>query len=247
MRLAVITQCSIRHLYAAKDEPGVSYLIDKAKTYERRRCGHRPEDHAEPLSAKECITSVVDPKDSKSNKHRYVVASQDLDVRRDMRSILGVPLVYINRSVMIMEPMADATAGNREREEKLKFRDGLKRGSGSLKRKRDDEEGGKSVGDEERTLKKSKQKKGPKEPNPLSVKKKKPKVDGASLKAVPKDSKKESGDGDGDGETAENAEGTGGTGKRKRKRKHKPTAENTAEVQQEAAGGEEQADGDDAL
>lgn len=241
----MITQCSIRHLYAAKDEPGVSYLIDKAKSYERRRCGHRPEDHAEPLSAKECITSVVDPKDSKTNKHRYVVASQDLDVRRDMRGILGVPLIYINRSVMIMEPMADATAGNREREEKLKFRDGLKRGSGSLKRKRDDEEEVKSTGDETRTPKKSKQRKGPKEPNPLSVKKKKPKVEGASLKTVSKESPKESGDGDGAGDTAENGEGSGATGKRKRKRKHKTAAENPAEGGQEAAG--EEADGADDL
>src|SRR6187402_1346142 len=135
----------MRHLYAAATEPGVSYLIDKAKTYERRRCGHRPEEFPEPLSAKECLVSVVDPKGSKTNKNRYVVASQDLEVRKHMRGVLGVPLVYINRSVMIMEPMASATSDNREREERVKFRAGLKRGSGSLKRKR--EEGGE---DEER-------------------------------------------------------------------------------------------------
>ena len=225
----MITQCSIRHLYAAKDEPGVSYLIDKAKTYERRRCGHRPEDHAEPLSAKECITSVVDPKDNKTNKHRYVVASQELDVRRDMRGILGVPLIYINRSVMIMEPMADATVGNREREEKSKFRDGLKRGSGSLKRKRDDEDGEKTGGEVDRTPKKSKQRNGAKEPNPLSVKKKKLKVEPASSKATPKAKESKVEDGEG-GETAEVAEGSAGaTGKRKRKRKHKSTVETGGE------------------
>ena len=46
--------------------------------------------------------------------------------------------MYINRSVMIMEPMAGATSGNREREERGKFRAGLKRGTprGSLRRKR---------------------------------------------------------------------------------------------------------------
>jgi len=46
--------------------------------------------------------------------------------------------LYINRSVMIMEPMAGATSGNREREERGKFRAGLKRGTprGSLRRKR---------------------------------------------------------------------------------------------------------------
>jgi U3 small nucleolar RNA-associated protein 23 len=47
---------------------------------------------------------------------------------------------------MIMEPMAGVTSENREREERGKFRAGLKRGTprGSLRRKReedDDDEG----------------------------------------------------------------------------------------------------------
>lgn len=82
----------MRHLYAASSDPGVSYLIEKAKTYERRRCNHLPEDYPQPLSAKDCLSSVVDPKGSLSNKHRYVVASQELEVRKHMRGILGVPL-----------------------------------------------------------------------------------------------------------------------------------------------------------
>ena len=53
----------MRHLYCAASESGVSYLIDKAKTYERRRCDHRPEDYPEPLSAKECLALVVDPEE----------------------------------------------------------------------------------------------------------------------------------------------------------------------------------------
>ncbi|KFY16179.1 hypothetical protein V492_01512, partial [Pseudogymnoascus sp. VKM F-4246] len=105
----MITQCSMRHLYNAAKEPGVSFLIDKAKLFERRRCGHLPADYPEPLSAESCINSVVDAKGSGRNKHCYVVASQDVEVRRKMRAVVGVPLVYINRSVMIMEPMADAT------------------------------------------------------------------------------------------------------------------------------------------
>jgi len=92
----VITQCSMRHLYKAAAEPGVSYLIDKAKTYERRRCGHRPEDYPEPLSTKDCLASVVDPKDNKTNKNCYVIASQELEVRKHMRGILGVPLSAFN-------------------------------------------------------------------------------------------------------------------------------------------------------
>ena len=124
----------MRHLYNAAKEPGVSFLIDKAKLFERRRCGHLPADYPEPLSAEACISSVVDAKGSGRNKHCYVVASQEVEVRRRMRAVVGVPLVYINRSVMIMEPMAEASGSQRDREEKGKFRDGLRggRASGSV-------------------------------------------------------------------------------------------------------------------
>ncbi|KUJ22595.1 uncharacterized protein LY89DRAFT_607309 [Mollisia scopiformis] len=181
----MVTQCSMRHLYKAKDEPGVSYLIDKAKTYERRRCGHHPDEFPEPLSEKECLSSVVDPKGSKHNKNCYVVASQDLELRKNMRTVLGVPMVYINRSVMIMEPMASTTVDNREREEKGKFRAGLKRASGSLKRKREDEDRedhNESVTED--LPKKKKKVKGPKGPNPLSVIKPKKKTEGDGLASI---------------------------------------------------------------
>jgi len=162
----------------------MSFIIDKAKLFERRRCNHLPDEYPEPLSAVECISSVVDPKGSKTNKNRYVIASQELDVRKEMRGVMGVPLVYINRSVMIMEPMAGATAQNRDREERGKFRDGLKRGSGSqgMKRKRndgeDDTERTEGAGDEVAAKKKKTHGKGPKGPNPLAVKKSKKRVDG---------------------------------------------------------------------
>ncbi|KAG9241483.1 hypothetical protein BJ878DRAFT_536507 [Calycina marina] len=210
----MITQCSMRHLYACASEPGVSYLIDKAKTYERRRCGHLPADHPEPLSAHDCISSVVDPKSSGANKHRYVVASQEDAVRRAMRAVAGVPLVYIKRSVMIMEPMADKTAGVRESAERGKFKDGLRRGVAG-KRKRDDGDVEKEGGNSQQAggeVQKKKARFGAKEPNPLSVKKKKPKK-GTSTSVEAKE---------------ENPEKTETMG-RKRKRKPKLTAEGSAE------------------
>ena len=213
----MITQCSMRHLYAAAKEPGVSYVIDRAKTFERRRCGHLPEDYPEPLSAKDCITAVVDPKNTQHNKHRYVVASQDIDVRKSMRKVLGVPLIYINRSVMIMEPMAEATSSNRDREEKNKFRDGIKgrvSGSVGMKRKRGDDEtegaeGKRTSGADGETATKKKKVYGlPKGPNPLSVKKAK------------KEDKTAKPKGDKDVVMAEAGDEEGGE-KKKRKRKHK--------------------------
>lgn len=227
----------MRHLYASSSQPGMSAVIDRAKGYERRRCGHRPETHPEPLSTKECLSSVVDPKDNKTNKNRYVVASQDQEVRKLMRGIAGVPLIYINRSVMIMEPMASVTADIRQREEKIKFREGLKRGSGSvgMKRKREDEDEdgaareNDTVGEDGKEKEKKKKKqRGPKGPNPLSVKKSKKK---AGAESEPKD---EQNNATTESKTDDSEPGA----KRKRRRKHKGSA-NAEGGADESAGGDE--------
>lgn len=177
----MITQCCIRHLYKAEPEPGQErekeQWIEVAKQAERRRCGHHELD--EPLSELECIQSVLDPKGSGTNKHRYVVATQDREVRAAMREVAGVPLVYINRSVMVMEPMAGRSAEVKEAEEKSKIRAGLKSRRGAEvtgeKRKADNEDGEEEEGEKEvdASVPKRKKPKGPSGPNPLSVKKSK--------------------------------------------------------------------------
>ncbi|KAH6606395.1 rrna-processing utp23 [Trichoderma cornu-damae] len=186
----LITQCEIRKLYADIDQPGGSAAIELAKTFERRRCGHHPDEYPKPLETMECMRSVVDPKSTGENKHRYVVASQNLDVRRMLRGIRGVPLIYIKRSVMILEPMADESVQIREREERRKFRAELKNALGKRKREekeeRDesegDDDGSESDGENaERNKaapapaseKKAKKNRGVKGVNPLSMKKKK--------------------------------------------------------------------------
>ena len=178
----MITQCSIRHLYNAS--PKNDAHIDTAKTFERRRCGHHLLE--QPLSTLECLSSVVDPKSSSVNKFNYVVASQDDNVRAKMRSIPGVPLIYIKRSIMVLEPMAGASSDVRTREERTKFKSGVVRtngrGSGVLgKRRREEDEGekeeergGTGVGVGRDELERKRRNKGPKGPNPLSMKK--PKV-----------------------------------------------------------------------
>jgi U3 small nucleolar RNA-associated protein 23 len=235
----MVTQCDMRHLYDAK--PKDEQLILQAKTYERRRCGHH--ELEKPLSSLECLSSCVDPKGTLTNKHRYVVATQDPKIRAFMRRIPGVPLIYISKSVMILEPMASATEDVREREERAKFKAGLKGRRGGPdageKRKRDnDDEGAREQegtsaeqpSGEARPQKK-KRVKGPKGPNPLSVRKpKKPKDQPPSgaQKGEPaksKSAKSEQAEHDGD-DTAVHSGGEGGEpGKRKRKRKHKPKGE----------------------
>ncbi|KAJ9156964.1 rRNA-processing protein utp23 [Coniochaeta hoffmannii] len=259
----LITQCSIRHLYASNSDPSVAAAIEVAKNVcERRRCGHHPDTHPQPLSTLECLSSVIDPAKNGTNKHRYCVASQEMDVRRAMRAVKGVPLIYVNRSVMILEPMPDATRRACEGEEKGKLRDGFVRNvrgkTAGEKRKRDDEEGSGSEGEgegegegedarqdaAEKKKKKKKKKYGKKEPNPLSVRKPKKKMNAEEkledeLRQIMK-KKKENGEKQEEAEKAEGGEGAEVTKpKRKRRRRHKAAAEGGAGGEDGAKNGEQ--------
>ena len=185
----MITQCCIRHLYDLEttndqEKREKDALIDVAKKAERRRCGHH--ELEEPLTELKCLESVVGGR----NKFGYVIATQDQEVRARMREIPGVPLIYINRSVMILEPMSPATAKARDTDERGKIRAGLKgrRPTGAAaktgeKRKREEEsdEVDGEMPDRARMIMaaeaeaseqgKKRKIKGPKGPNPLSVKK----------------------------------------------------------------------------
>ncbi|KAI5969310.1 hypothetical protein CANMA_001630 [Candida margitis] len=180
----MITQCCIQALYNGKNQDA----INLAKTFERRKCNHR-----EAIAPRECISSIVDI--NGENKHRYVVATQDLELRRKLRQVPGVPLVYMNRSVMVMEPLSNASAKYSEQWESKKLTGGL-----------NDLQAGKIVHEDEEDIEEEntgnepakKKRKGPKGPNPLSVKKKK---------------------------KAETTEKEDGETKHKRRRKHKKSGE----------------------
>ena len=190
-RRLVITQCSIRHLYTA--DPRVPDLVEQAKRFERRRCDHHTLD--EPLSTLACLSSIVDAKGQGANKHRYVVATQLAEVRAHLRRIPGVPLIYINRSVIIMEPMATVTEDARDRDERRKFRSMLRDTAAghrpSLKRTQDGElkeqtsepQSGSGLPATPAETSppprpKKAKRRGPKGPNPLSVKKPKKRANG---------------------------------------------------------------------
>ncbi|KAG8698751.1 hypothetical protein FRC09_007047 [Ceratobasidium sp. 395] len=80
--------------------PSAQPIVDMAKDFERRRCNHREAIENEP-----CVEGVV----GETNKHRYVVATQSTDLRNKLRKIPAVPVVHINRSVMVLEPCSEAT------------------------------------------------------------------------------------------------------------------------------------------
>lgn len=156
----LITQCAMEALYKSKNEEA----INLAKQFERRKCGHRPARKGEDeedgtLSAFDCIKSVVNVKGK--NKHRYVVATQKLRLRQVFHKLPGVPLIYIERSVMLMEDPSPATEQVRRQIDEAKLHTGLNDASEVLQK--DDQEEPTNI----------KKRKGPKEPNPLSAKRKK--------------------------------------------------------------------------
>ncbi|CCC69847.1 hypothetical protein NCAS_0D02660 [Naumovozyma castellii] len=186
----MITQCCMQALYEANDQNA----IELARRFERRRCNHNPKDPKTPI---ECIESVVNI--NGQNKHRYVVAAQDVAIRRKLRQVPGVPLVHISRAVMIMEPLSDASAKVSKRKENEKLYKGLNDPKYT---------GVKTAAEDVKIDDKPKPKKskyGPKSPNPLSMKKK---------KQEPKRNREDSTE---DQESSEN--------KKKRRRKHKPKTE----------------------
>ncbi|KAM4055076.1 fcf1 domain-containing protein [Hirsutella rhossiliensis] len=210
----MITQCEIRKLYARKDEPGVGEAIEAAKSCERRRCGHHPDEYPEPQSTMDCLLSVVDPKDKGENKHRYVVASQSQEVRRMLRGVRGVPLIYIRRSVMILEPMSDESAQTRAREERSKFRAEIKTALGKRKPGAWDDHEDTASDANVAEKPKSKKKRGPRGPNPLSMKKATKKTQGDAPLTKPMPSAEAPADAPADAPS-----------KRKRRRKNKAAVE----------------------
>nr|OQO25873.1 hypothetical protein B0A51_07655 [Rachicladosporium sp. CCFEE 5018] len=244
----MITQCCIRYLYdievADGDTEGKAQkegVIAVAKEAERRRCGHHELDS--PLAEMECILSILDPKNSGTNRHKYIVCTQDRAFRSRLRAIPGVPLVYINRSVMILEPMAEASETFREQEERGKMRAGLLGGRG-MKRQREEEGDGEGKEEEGRAEERVvKRKKGPKAPNPLSVKKSTKVVeksgrgekegDGEDGVAIRKSAKKEARNGhsvDGGDAAQDGVENVQDGERVKRKRKRKPKGNDMADA-----------------
>ncbi|KAI0036703.1 Fcf1-domain-containing protein [Vararia minispora EC-137] len=147
----MITQCCIHELYlqGKAQQPAV----DLAKSFERRRCNHK-----EAIPGDDCLLSVI----GDTNKHRYVIATLSNPLRSSLRSTPGVPVLHLNRTVLILEPPSDATLRAKALAEQNALAPSASEAA-NLKSATVDPQP-------------KKKKKGPKGPNPLSVKKKKTSV-----------------------------------------------------------------------
>ncbi|WVQ86290.1 hypothetical protein IAT38_008458 [Cryptococcus sp. DSM 104549] len=218
----MITQCCMEALYKLGKD--VQRTTDLAKTFERRKCNHRTA-----LEPDECLKDVI----GQTNKHRYVLASQSSALRTALQTIPGLPMIHFNpRGVLVLSPPSTATVREKNKLEEARRIEGIQEMVGIV-------DGGNVVGGGAgasagapvaRTRK-------VKQPNPLSMKKKKsatdPAVKAGGIEAGKKrrrdGEEDEGGASDGDdrpelGEKAEGEEGDDASGKRKRKRKKKKSA-----------------------
>ncbi|GAA5847217.1 hypothetical protein JCM5353_007797 [Sporobolomyces roseus] len=162
----MITQCCIQSLYDQGAEGQAA--VDMAKEFERRKCNHfkqRPED--------ECMIAMA----GEENKNRYVIATQSLELRKELRKVAGTPIVYIARSVVLLETPSDQTLAKKSAMENSKLHApaaelALLSGRPLPSPTSDNEEEESKPIESEPPTKKKKVR-GPKGPNPLSVPKKK--------------------------------------------------------------------------
>lgn len=200
---------------------------------------------AEPPSPEKVAASVKG--DGKTRRRAETEAHEAVKkakaLRNHARAIPGVPIVYVNRSVMVLEPLSTQSEDVRDGFEKGKFRAGLN-DTNLGKRKRDGPESGEGADaaagapaateDAEKTKKKRKDKK-VKGPNPLSVKK--PKKREQPTSAAKKEPRKESHAETGQEENSEKKDGEAVSKPKRRRRHHKSENEHSTGAEAEAGNG----------
>ncbi|CAK4081682.1 unnamed protein product [Aphanomyces euteiches] len=98
------------------------------------------------------------------NARKYIVATQETELRATLRKVPGVPLIYLNRSVLVFEDMSEATLRISRKDDHLK----MTKLNENEKRKLDALEEDKPL---DPPVKKPRLQKKAKGPNPLSMKK----------------------------------------------------------------------------
>ncbi|OAP57249.1 hypothetical protein AYL99_07987 [Fonsecaea erecta] len=202
-----VTRCSLAKIQADWDKvkskdgktrgPPRPDFLPPPTEVPMRHCKHTDDEGQElgVVSEARCLLDLLagQPHGNQhaKNKQHYILATADadekearakgfIDVKDRARLIPGVPIVYVKRSVMILEEMSGVSERTVRTQEKEKFGQGLI-GLASRKRKRGEGEEGSEDEDDDLL---AEEKQGPrtrglkraKGPNPLSVKKKKVKA-----------------------------------------------------------------------
>ena len=107
----MITTCTLEDLGKIR-EGEMSGAVFIGRRMEQRSCRH-----SKALSPEECIKDLI----SGDNPHHYAVAAQMHELRRELRKTAGVPLIYIQRGVVVMEAPSKQTMAEVAKKEKAKF------------------------------------------------------------------------------------------------------------------------------
>ncbi|KAG0196070.1 hypothetical protein BGX28_000170 [Mortierella sp. GBA30] len=220
----MVTPCTMALLKSRGEDASGAFLA--SKRFEKRRCKHQ-----EAVDESICLSQII----SGSNPHNYVVASQSKKLRSQFGKVPGVPLLYINRANLILEPPSEASMSKCKQIESGKTHATSKElqtlktvkitGQGKvsmdtkLAKKLEQKQEQKKEKREVKKAKLLKKKLGPKEPNPLSVKKKKKK----DITAPPTSEKKRKVDGEAEAASEDGPE------KKKKRPRRKPKAARAGE------------------
>ncbi|KNE55599.1 hypothetical protein AMAG_01490 [Allomyces macrogynus ATCC 38327] len=142
----------------------VDYLgaVLASNRFEARRCGH-----AKGTSAAQCLKDLV----STDNPHHLMIGTQDAALRAHLRSVAGVPLMYLSSSVLVLEPHSPETLERVKDQERAKVHASAK--ELDKLQKKAEADGVVTPSDLARPIGAMPKRKKVKGPNPLAVKKKK--------------------------------------------------------------------------
>ncbi|KAF9583928.1 hypothetical protein BGW38_008087 [Lunasporangiospora selenospora] len=175
----MVTPCTMANLKSRGEDGSGAFLA--SKRFEKRRCPHN--SAAAPES--DCISKII----GDSNPHNYVIASQSKTLRKHLATVPGVPILYIHRANLILEPPSDASLKKLKEIENSKMhvtdkelqrlkgvkvsKEGKVTIDAKLAKKFEEKLEKKKAKREAFKAKITLKRKGAKEPNPLSIKKKK--------------------------------------------------------------------------
>jgi len=170
------TGCVLAELRSLKDKGMHGAVI--AKSYYRVKCAH-----TEPVSASQCVREQIGP----DNVRKFIVATQDMGLTKQLRRVAGVPLIRMTQQVPFLEMPSNSSRDAGEADEKKRQDVASWETSRlpALKQQKQDEQAKAEA--KAKRFEKAK-KKGPKGVNPLSCRtgKKKKKAAEAATREQPR-------------------------------------------------------------
>lgn len=109
----VITDCVYKEIKELQDRllPGT---FEMASSYAREPCCHD-----EIIGAQDCLKRKI----GKKNRKKYFIGTQDGELRRHLRHIPSVPLMYFIKGLLSLEEPSAITNVKSERKEEIKSKD----------------------------------------------------------------------------------------------------------------------------